>query len=226
MPKILLVEDEGSVASFIRRGLKEEGYIVDSAEDGEEGLRLALESGYDLLVLDWSLPKKNGLEVLTALRDQKNPIPVLMLTAKSEVEDKVKSLNAGADDYLTKPFAFKEFLARVSALLRRPQKFQQTLIEMADLRIDLAKQKAVRAGKEIQLSAREFALLIYLAQHPHEVVTRTMLAESLWDLHFDTFSNLIDVQIGRLRKKIDLKFKKKLIHTVRGKGYIFSDAHD
>ena len=221
MPRILLVEDEKSVASFIRRGLKEEGFVVDVATNGEEALQVVDEHPYNLIILDFMMPKKNGLEVLKTLRGNKNFVPVLMLTAKSEVDDKVAGLSAGADDYLAKPFEFKELLARIQALLRRPPVQENKVIKIGNLSIDLLKQKVSRANKNIDLTAREFGLLVFLATHPDQVVTRTMLAEGLWDLHFDTFSNVIDVQVARLRKKIDLGFKPQLIATVRGRGYQF-----
>lgn len=225
MPRILLVEDEKSVASFIRRGLKEEGFVVDVAADGEQALLISQDHTHDLMILDLMLPKKNGLEVLQSLRNSKNFVPVIMLTAKGGVDDKVKGLSAGADDYLSKPFEFKELLARAKALLRRPRQQENQIIKISNLTIDLLKQKVSRNGKAISLTAREFGLLVFLATHPDQVVTRTMLAEGLWDLHFDTFSNVIDVQIARLRKKIDQGFKPQLITTVRGKGYQLVTPH-
>ena len=219
MARILLMEDEKAVASFIRRGLKEENYSVDLAKDGEEALNLAKNYSYDLAILDVMVPKKNGFEVLEQLRQQKKTFPIIFLTAKDALEDKVKGLNIGADDYLTKPFEFDELLARIRALLRRPQSEKVSILMVADLKVDLSTQKVYRGNKEIDLTSKEYALLTYMMRYPDQVITRTKLSEQLWDMYFDSFSNVIDVQIARLRKKIDQGFKKKLIQTIRGRGY-------
>ncbi len=218
--KILLVEDDARMASFIRRGLREENYTVDLATDGEQGLYLAQVHAYDLLVLDLLLPKKSGLEVLTTLRAERVGIPILILTAKDKPSDKAKGLDAGADDYLVKPFSFEEFLARIRALLRRRGDLSETVLRAADIEINTKKRSVTRAGKEILFTAREYLLLEYFLRHPNEVVTRSALAENVWEHDFDTFSNVIDVLIARVRRKIDDGFSVKLLHTVRGSGYI------
>ena len=218
--RILVVEDEKKIADFIKRGLKEEGYSVDTAADGEEGHFLATTQDYDLIVLDLMLPKMDGLTLCRNLKKEKVATPVFMLTAKDAVKDKVTGLDAGADDYLTKPFAFEEFLARVRALLRVRDAASATRLEVGDLEVDLLTHKVARAGKEIILTSKEYALLEYLMRHAKILVTRTMISEHVWDINFDTLTNVIDVYINYLRKKIDHGFKKKLIHTVRGRGYI------
>jgi len=219
MARILLMEDEKAVASFIRRGLKEENYSVDLAKDGEEALDLAKNYSYDLAILDVMVPKKSGFEVLETLRHDKKNFPIIFLTAKDALEDKVKGLNIGADDYLTKPFEFDELLARIRALLRRPASQKENILSVADLKVDLSTQKVYRGNKEIDLTSKEYALLTYMIRYPNQVITRTKLSEQIWDMYFDPFSNVIDVQVARLRKKIDQGFKKKLIQTVRGRGY-------
>ncbi len=221
--KILVVEDEKKVSSFIKRGLEEEKYEVDTAIDGEEGLRMAIEKPYDLLVLDWMLPKRDGLSVLKELRMRKNTTPVLMLTAKDTVEDIVAGLETGSDDYLTKPFAFAELLARVRALLRRSEMDRGAEIRFADLRIDPVTHKVWRKDREIDLTAKEYGLLEYFMRNPNQVLTRTMIADHVWDYTFDSFTNIIDVYVNYLRKKIDRDADKKLIHTVRGVGYILKE---
>lgn len=221
--RILVVEDEKKVLSFIKRGLEEEKYEVDTAMDGEEGLKLALDRPYDLIVLDWMLPKKDGLSVIKELRLKKALIPVLMLTAKDSVEDIVAGLDSGSDDYLTKPFAFAELLARVRALLRRAEQERGAEIHFADLRLDPVTHKVWRKDKEIVLTAKEYGLLEYFMRNPNQVVTRTMIADHVWDYTFDSFTNIIDVYVNYLRKKIDRGSEKKLIHTVRGVGYIFKE---
>jgi DNA-binding response OmpR family regulator len=213
------MEDEKAVASFIRRGLKEENYTVDLAKDGDEAVDLAKSYAYDLAILDVMVPKKTGFEVLEILRREKKSFPIIFLTAKDALEDKVKGLNIGADDYLTKPFEFDELLARIRALLRRPQGEKASVLTAADLKVDLATQKVYRGSKEIDLTGKEYALLTYMIRYPNQVITRTKLSEQIWDMYFDPFSNVIDVQVARLRKKIDQGFKKKLIQTVRGRGY-------
>jgi heavy metal response regulator len=219
--RVLVVEDELRVRSFLERGLQEAGFAVDVAADGEDGMRLALVHPYDAIVLDLMLPKRDGLSVLRELRGAGRATPVLVLTARDEVDDRVRGLDAGADDYLPKPFAFAELLARVRALLRRGTA-RPSLLEIGDLRIDLLSRKAVRAGVKLELTQKEFALLEYLARHEGEVVTRTMISEHVWDMNFDSFSNVIDVYIRYLRRKIDEPFGTKLIHTRRGVGYVLT----
>jgi heavy metal response regulator len=221
--RVLVIEDELRVRSFVERGLREAGFAVDAAADGEEGLRLGLVNPYDAIVLDLMLPKRDGLSVLRELRGAGRATPVLVLSARDEVEDRVRGLDAGADDYLPKPFAFAELLARVRALLRRGTA-RPSLLEIGDLRVDLLARKADRGGTKLDLTQKEFALLEYLARHADEVVTRTMISEHVWDMNFDSFSNVIDVYIRYLRRKIDEPFEKKLIHTRRGVGYMLSAA--
>jgi DNA-binding response OmpR family regulator len=218
-----VVEDEKKVLSFIKRGLEEEKYDVDTAMDGEEGMKMALEKLYDLIVLDWMLPKKDGLTMIKELRSKKTMTPVLMLTAKDSVEDIVAGLDSGSDDYLTKPFAFAELLARVRALLRRVELDRGAEIRFADLRLDPVTHKVWRKEKEVVLTAKEYGLLEYFMRNPNQVVTRTMIADHVWDYTFDSFTNIIDVYVNYLRKKIDRDAEKKLIHTVRGVGYIFKE---
>ena len=221
--RILVVEDEKKVSSFIKRGLEEEKYEVDTAVDGEEGLKLATERPYDLIVLDWMLPKKDGLTMVKELREKKIFTSVLMLTAKDSLEDIVAGLDSGSDDYLTKPFAFAELLARVRALLRRSEMDKGAELRFADLRLDPVTHKVWRKDKEIDLTAKEYGLLEYFMRNPNQVLTRTMIADHVWDYTFDTFTNIIDVYVNYLRKKIDRDEEKKLIHTVRGVGYIFKE---
>jgi heavy metal response regulator len=218
--RILVVEDEQKVASFIKRGLEEEGYAVDVAADGEEGLAMALECVHDLIILDIRLPKLDGLRVLKELRQEKVMTPVLLLTVRATIEDKVLGLDAGADDYLTKPFAFQELVARVRALLRRRAGVDPAILQVADLTLDPARRTVSRGGERIELSAREFALLDYFMRNPGRVLTRAMIAEHVWDYTFDTTTNIIDVYINYLRKKIDTGREAKLLHTVRGVGYV------
>ncbi len=218
--RILLAEDDSRVASFVRRGLREEQYAVDRAEDGEKALFMAQTGAYDLIILDLMLPKKDGLEVLRTLREAKCGTPVLILTAKDKPKDKVEGLNAGADDYLTKPFGFEELLARVRALFRRRGDMVPTVLTAADLEMDTLKQRVCRGKRDLDLTNREYALLEFFLRHLNEVVTRTQLSEHVWEADFDTFSNVIDVHIARLRQKINDGFSLKLLDTVRGKGYI------
>ncbi|PIU40967.1 MAG: DNA-binding response regulator [Candidatus Omnitrophica bacterium CG07_land_8_20_14_0_80_42_15] len=221
--RILIVEDEKKIAGFIKRGLKDEGHVVDMAHDGEEGHFLASTNDYDLIILDLMLPKMDGITICKKLREAKNPAPILMLTAKDGVKDKVLGLDSGADDYLTKPFAFEEFLARVRNLLKKKGSLAPTKFKVADLTLDLLTHKVTRADKEIGLTTKEYALLEYLMRNAGTVVTRTKISEHVWDIDFDTFTNTIDVYINYLRKKIDSGAKKKLIHTVRGRGYILKE---
>jgi heavy metal response regulator len=221
--RILVVEDEKKVASFIKRGLEEENFTVEVAHDGEEGLYMGETNPYDLILMDVMLPKMDGLAVVKELRNRNVLTPVLCLTAKDTVEDIVSGLDSGSDDYLTKPFAFAELLARVRALLRRGTKDRGAEIRFADLRLDPVDHKVWRSGKEIELTAKEYGLLEYFMRNPNQILTRTMIAEHVWDYTFDSFTNIIDVYVNYLRKKIDRDYDKKLIHTVRGVGYILKE---
>jgi heavy metal response regulator len=220
MMRILIIEDEGKIAAFLKRGLKEEGYAVDVAADGEQGYFLASTEEYDLIILDLMLPGMDGISLCRKLRSEGNEVKILILSARDKVKEKVLGLNAGADDYLTKPFAFEELLARVRALLRKREAGSPTKLQVADLSMDLLTHKVMRAGREIELTAKEFSLLEYLMLNAGTVVTRTMIAEHVWDVNFDTFTNVIDVYMSYLRDKIDREFPKKLIQTVRGRGYM------
>lgn len=222
--RILVVEDEKKVASFIKRGLEEEHYEVDLAGDGEQGLAMAETNVYDLILMDLMLPKLDGLAVVKELRRKQISTPVLCLTAKDTVDDIVSGLDSGSDDYLTKPFAFAELLARVRALVRRGAKDRGAEIRFADLRLDPVAHKVWRGGKELELTAKEYALLEYMMRNPNQVLTRTMIAEHVWDYTFDSFTNIIDVYVNYLRKKVDKDFDKKLIHTVRGVGYVLKEG--
>ncbi len=221
--RILLVEDEIRMASFIERGLKEENYVVDVANDGGKALFLAEVNPYDLIILDIILPVKDGITVCKELRSKKINVPVLILTSKDRVRDKVLGLNSGADDYLAKPFAFEELLARISALLRRNKTDKTGILKIADLEMDQLKHKVTRAGKEIQLTSKEFALLEYLMLNATHVITRTTISEHVWHEDFDSFTNVIDVYMNFLRKKVDKGHKKQLIHTIHGKGYVLRE---
>ncbi|MBU0634450.1 MAG: response regulator transcription factor [Candidatus Omnitrophica bacterium] len=221
--RILLVEDEKRLATGIARGLKDERYVVDIAHDGENALFLAETNIYDLIILDLMLPKKDGLSVCKELRNKKMNVPILMLTAKDTLKDKVLGLEAGADDYLTKPFAFAEFLARVAALLRRNRQDKTTALKVADLILDQLSHKVSRGGKEITLTAKEYALLEYLMLHSGQVVSRTMISEHVWHEDFDSLTNFVDVYINYLRNKIDKAAKKKLIRTIHGAGYMIKE---
>lgn len=221
--RILVIEDEKKVAGFIKKGMEEETYAVDVAVDGEEGLAMAEVNQYDLIILDLMLPKIDGLEVLTRCREKKINTPILLLTAKDSVEDKVTGLNKGADDYLTKPFAFSELLARSRSLLRRGQGEAKTVLKLADLSLDMVSHKVNRNGEEVELTGKEYSLLEYFMRNQSRVLTRTMIAEHVWDYNFDTFTNVIDVYINHLRKKIDKDHPKKLLHTLRGVGYVLKE---
>ena len=220
---ILVVEDEKKVASFIQRGLEGEGYTVDVANDGESGVELGSKNNYDLILMDIMLPKMDGLEAVKALRANGVVSPVLCLTAKDTVDDIVAGLEVGSDDYLTKPFAFAELLARVRALARRATQERGAEVTYADLRLDPVAHKVWRGENEIDLTAKEYALLEFFMRNPETTLTRTMIAEHVWDYTFDSFTNIIDVYVNYLRKKVDRDFTKKLIHTVRGIGYVLKE---
>jgi len=222
--KILVVEDEKKAAGYLRKGLAENGYVVDLAADGEDGLTLARSGSYELVILDVMLPGRDGWSVLGELRRGGLQTPVLFLTARDSLADRVKGLNLGADNYLVKPFAFSELLARVRSILRRGPVRREDTLKHADLEIDLVRHRASRGGRKIDLTPKEFALLALLARRPGEVLSRTAIAEEVWDMNFDGGTNVVDVHVRRLRSKIDDPFEKKLIHTVRGMGYVFDDA--
>ena len=218
--KILVVEDDKTVAQYVKRGLEEAGNHVDAAGDGEQGLNLASDGHYDLLVLDLRLPKLEGRELLRTLRDRGVAMPVLVLTAQDSVDYKVQALRMGADDYVTKPFALEELLARVEALGRRPKAIAPPVLKIADLTLDTGSREVQRGGKPIDLTPKEYAVLEYLMRHQERVMSRTLITEYAWDYHFDPGTNIVDVVITRLRKKIDSGREPKLIHTVRGVGYV------
>jgi heavy metal response regulator len=222
--RILVVEDEKKVASFIKKGLEEEHYAVDTAYDGEIGLYMTEGNEYDLIVLDLMIPKIDGWEFLRRIRAKKNDVPILVLTAKDSVQDIVKGLDSGCDDYLTKPFEFVEFLARIRALLRREKKEKEPFLRIADLSLSLVTHKVTRRGNEIDLTSKEYALLEYFMRNPDKVLTRTMISEHVWDYHFDSITNVIDVYVNYLRKKVDKDFEPKLIHTLRGVGYMMKSG--
>ena len=218
--RILLVEDEVKTLAYLKKGLTEQGFVVDTAEDGLNGLFLAEQSEYDLIILDIMLPKMDGWSVIQKLRKTNKTVPVLFLSARDSIDDRVKGLELGADDYLVKPFAFSELLARIRSILRRGHVQQKEVIQIADLQIDLLKHKVYRANKHIDLTPKEFSLLSLLARREGEVLSRTLIAEQVWDMNFDSDTNIIDVAIRRLRQKIDTGFTVKLIHTIRGVGYV------
>jgi heavy metal response regulator len=221
--RILVVEDEKKVARFIQQGLEEEHHTVDVAHDGEAGLAMAGAQRYDVIILDVMLPGKSGIDVTRELRTRKRDTPILMLTAKTTTEDKVAGLDSGADDYLTKPFAFAELLARVRSLLRRGTQEKSTVLTLADLELDTVTHKARRGTRSIDLTTKEYALLEFFLRNKERVLSRTIIAEHIWDYHFDTGTNLIDVYINHLRNKVDTGFDRKLIHTVRGVGYVLKE---
>ncbi len=218
--KILIVEDEQKTGDYLKQGLSEAGFVTDVARDGVDGLHLALTGDYDLVVLDVMLPKLDGWQVLREIRHQGKHLPVLFLTARDQVEDRVKGLEFGADDYLVKPFAFSELLARVRALLRRGRTSEPELLQIADLELDLLRRRVTRGGKRIDLTAKEFALLELLLRRQGEVLPRSLIASQVWDMNFDSDTNVIEVAVRRLRAKIDDEFEIKLIRTVRGMGYV------
>lgn len=222
--KILLVEDDDRTASFIIKGLKQAGYSVNHASNGEDGLHFAQEEDYDLAIVDIMLPKLDGLSLISRLRQKKIKTPMIILSAKNSVDDRVKGLQSGSDDYLVKPFAFSELLARVQAMMRRnAANTETTSLEVGDLVLDVLKRKVYRQGKEIILQAGEFVLLEYLMRNAGRVVSKTMIIEHVWDYNFDPDTNVIETRICRLRDKIDRSWTKKLLHTIRGFGYVIED---
>lgn len=218
--RILFVEDDPKLGAVLRQGLEEHGFAVDGAADGASGLELALSTEYDAIILDVLLPRQSGLAVLRGLRMRGRAVPVLMLTARSSVEDRVRGLDLGADDYLAKPFDFQELLARIRAITRRPPVPPLTVLKIADLELDTARREVRRAGRRIELTAKEFALLEYLIRKKDMVATRSMILDHVWDMEYDGGSNLVEVYINYLRRKIDQDFEPKLIETVRGAGYV------
>ena len=221
--KILIVEDEKKTASYLRKGLSENGFVVDVTANGEDGLHLARSTDYELIILDVMLPERDGWSVVSELRRAGRQTPVLFLTARDAVGDRVKGLNLGADDYLVKPFAFSELLARVRSILRRGPARQTETLKVADLEIDFIRHRASRGGKPLDLTPKEFSLLSLLTRRAGEVLSRTYIAEQVWDMNFDPGTNVVDVQVRRLRSKVDDPFEKKLIHTVRGAGYVLHE---
>lgn len=219
-----MVEDEKRLSHYIKKGLEEQGYAVDQTYDGEEGLYLAKEEAYDVIILDVMLPKMNGMDVCRNLRKDNRNMPVIMLTARSETEDKIEGLDCGADDYLTKPFVFDELRARIHAVLRRSYKQASNRLSVADLEVDPAKHTAKRGGREIKLTPKEFSILELLLLKKNSVVTRTQITEHVWDYNFESMSNVVDVFMAALRRKVDKGYKMKLIQTVHGVGYLISDG--
>jgi two-component system OmpR family response regulator len=222
--KILLIEDDRQTADYIAKGLRQHGHVVDQVDNGRDGLYMATGEPYDVMVVDRHLPKMDGLSMVKAARDAGMRTPALFLTTMGGVDDRVAGLEAGADDYLVKPFAFAELLARISALARRPPMVKQTKLQVGGLELDLLARAVTREGKRIDLLAQEFKILEYLMRHAGEVVTRTMLLEKVWDFHFDPKTNIVETHISRLRSKIDKGFDKPLLHTVRGAGYVIRAA--
>jgi two-component system OmpR family response regulator len=219
--RVLIIEDDQQIASFVTKGLKQAGFAVDHVIDGEEGLEMAQFNPYDVMVIDIMLPGLDGFSVIERLRSGGNTTPVLVLSARGSLDDKLKGFQSGSDDYLTKPFSFSELQARLQALLRRSSRGQsQNVLEVGDLNMDLLSRKVSRGNREIELQPREFALLEYLMRNSGNVVSKTMILEHVWDYHFDPQTNVVDVLVHRLRNKIDKDFRKKLLHTVRGVGYV------
>ena len=224
--RIILIEDDKKIAAFIKKGLEEEHYAVDVFHDGEDGAYWATVNDYDLIILDIMLPGKDGIEICNEIRHKNILTPILMLTAKTSIEDRVKGLDTGADDYLTKPFAFEELFARVRSLLRRNQAYKTKTLKIADLELDPASRKVSRAGKKIALTGKEYALLEYLMRNKGRVLTETMIIDHVWDMNFDPESNIVNVYIHHLREKVDRGFGKKLIHTIRSLGYTITDEDE
>lgn len=222
--RVLVVEDQPKIASFIQKGLEEQGMTVDLCHDGDQGFELATTTPYDVIVLDIMLPGRDGLSILRYLRDHKNGVPVLLLTARDSLNERVEGLNLGADDYLTKPFYVEELIARLHTIVRRTSGQGLNLVQVGDLRLDLVKREVIRQEDQIVLTTREFELLEYLMRSPGRVFTRIQICEHVWNYHFDPQTNLVDVYIKRLRKKIDQPYETKLIHTVRGVGYRIGES--
>jgi two-component system OmpR family response regulator len=219
--RALLVEDDSTIADFVARGLREAGFAVDRESDGEAGLSAAIDQAYDVAIVDLMLPKRDGLSMIEALRRKRIPTPVLILSARRSVDDRVRGLQSGGDDYLTKPFAFAELLARVQALVRRSTRpSEATTLTAGDLQLDLLSRRVTRGGSPIELRPREFALLEYLIRNTGKVVSKTMILSHVWEYNFDPQTNIVDVLVSRLREKIDRPFEQKLLHTVRGVGYV------
>ncbi|MGD8369606.1 MAG: response regulator transcription factor [Desulfobacterales bacterium] len=219
--RLLIVEDDLEIAEFIMNGLKQEGFVLDHAANGEDGLHLALNESYDAAIVDVMLPKLDGLSIIETLRRRQVNLPVLILSAKRSVDDRVRGLQKGGDDYLVKPFAFSELLVRVQALIRRSSKtIESSSLMVGDLSVDLLKREVYRAGKKIELQPREFALLEYLMRNADRVLSKTMILEHIWDFHFDPQTNVVDVLVCRLRNKVDKNFPRKMIQTLRGVGYV------
>ncbi|MFC1664261.1 response regulator transcription factor [Pseudomonadota bacterium] len=219
--RILLIEDDEVIAEFVKKGMKEAGFVIDHASDGSSGFNMALDNSYDIAVVDIMLPKMDGLSVITRLREKKIDVPIIILSAKRSVDDRVSGLRHGSDDYLTKPFSFSELLARVEALVRRANKIvEPTTLTLQDLALDLLARTVTRSGKKINLQPKEFALLEYLIRNSGHVVSKTMIMERVWDYNFDPGTNVVEARISKLREKVDNGFDKPLIHTVRGLGYV------
>ena len=225
--RILVVEDDKKIASFVKKGLEAAGFAVDHAPDGEEGLHLALTESYDAAIIDLMLPRLDGLTLIENIRNDRINTPIIILSAKGSIDDRVRGLQTGSDDYLTKPFAFSELLARVQALIRRSTGTSEpTTLSLADLTMDLLAREIYRSGKKIELQPKEFSLLEYLMRNAGKVVSKTMIMEHVWDYHFDPQTNVVEARVSRLRDKIDMGFGDKLIHTVRGVGYVLKEESD